>query len=129
MLLAEWPSRLGSSPVESVSNAYRPPDLERLARTWNNVSYRTFRNMNGRHISMVVFDFDSTLVSVEGLDELFSHSIDSTADRYERIVESQEIMWALGIAGELSAEESLKRRLGVLKADWVWVEAVGEEIS
>ena len=99
-----------------------------LARSWNDVSYRTFRVMNGGPMSMLVFDFDSTLVSVEALDELFARSIEAAADRDARIAEFKEIT-ELGMAGELSAEESLERRLGVLEADRVLVDAVGEEIS
>ena len=99
-----------------------------LARSWNDVSYRTFRVMNAGPMSMLVFDFDSTLVSVEALDELFARSVETATDRDARIAEFRKVT-ELGMAGELSAKESLERRLGVLEADRVMVDAVGKEIS
>jgi len=76
----------------------------------------------------LVFDFDSTLVSVEGLDELFARSLEGAGDRGERIAAFREIT-DLGMAGALSADESLSRRLGVLKADRTMVQEVAEAIS
>jgi D-3-phosphoglycerate dehydrogenase len=76
----------------------------------------------------LVFDFDSTLVSVEGLDELFARSLEGADDRGERIAAFREIT-DLGMAGALSADESLSRRLGVLEADRTMVHEVAEAIS
>ncbi|MEX1257696.1 MAG: HAD-IB family phosphatase [Gemmatimonadota bacterium] len=78
-------------------------------------------------MSFLVFDFDSTLVSVEGLDELFARSLDGAPDREARVAAFREIT-DLGMAGAISAEESLERRLGVLAADRGLVRTVGEEI-
>ena len=77
---------------------------------------------------MLVFDFDSTLVSVESLDELFARSMALAPDRDARVQEFQEIT-DLGMAGEISADESLTRRLSVLKASRTLVDRVGEEVS
>ena len=77
---------------------------------------------------MLVFDFDNTLVSVEALDELFARSIKAAPDRDARLAEFEEIT-DLGMTGELSADDSLARRLGVLDADRTLVEAVGTEIA
>jgi D-3-phosphoglycerate dehydrogenase len=77
---------------------------------------------------MFVFDFDSTLVSVEALDELFARSLASAPDRLVRIKEFQEIT-DLGMAGSISAEDSLTRRLAVLKADRSMVDEVGAEVA
>ncbi len=79
-------------------------------------------------MSMIIFDFDSTLVSVEALDELFARSIDTSADRDERVAAFEEIT-NLGMAGEIDADESLRRRIGVLEADRTLVQQVGDEIS
>lgn len=79
-------------------------------------------------MSILVFDFDSTLVSVEGLDELFARSLEEGEDRESRLAAFREVT-DLGMAGELSAEESLRRRLAVLDADRGLVESVGREIG
>lgn len=79
-------------------------------------------------MSILVFDFDSTLVSVEGLDELFARSLEEGEDRDARLEAFREVT-DLGMAGELSAEESLDRRLAVLDADQGLVTRVGDEIS
>ncbi len=78
-------------------------------------------------MSALVFDFDSTLVSVEGLDELFARSLADAADAAERIAAFGEIT-DLGMAGEISADESLARRLAVLDADRRMVDEVAEAI-
>jgi D-3-phosphoglycerate dehydrogenase len=76
---------------------------------------------------VLVFDFDSTLVSVEGLDELFARTLTNAADQRERVAAFREIT-DLGMAGGLTAEESLTRRLAVLNADRGQVQSVGEAI-
>jgi D-3-phosphoglycerate dehydrogenase len=76
---------------------------------------------------VLVFDFDSTLVSVEGLDELFARTLTGAAGHGERLAAFREIT-DLGMAGLLTAEESLARRLAVLDADRGQVESVGEAI-
>jgi len=79
-------------------------------------------------MSFLVFDFDSTLVSVEGLDELFARSLDHAPDREGRVAAFREVT-DRGMAGEISAEESLARRISILEADRALVDAVGREIS
>jgi D-3-phosphoglycerate dehydrogenase len=76
---------------------------------------------------VLVFDFDSTLVSVEGLDELFARTLVGAADEGARLAAFREIT-DLGMAGQLTAEESLARRLAVLDADRKQVRSVGEAI-
>jgi len=78
-------------------------------------------------MSSLVFDFDSTLVSVEGLDELFARSLADSADAAARIAAFGEIT-DLGMAGAISADESLARRLAVLDADRRMVDAVAAQI-
>jgi len=77
---------------------------------------------------ILVFDFDSTLVSVEGLDELFARSLAAEPDREAQIQAFREVT-DLGMAGAISAEESLERRLRILRADRELVGAVGHEIA
>jgi D-3-phosphoglycerate dehydrogenase len=79
-------------------------------------------------MAFLVFDFDSTLVSVEGLDELFARSLADAPDRDSRLAAFQEIT-DLGMSGEITAEDSLERRLAVLAADRALVREVGEEIA
>jgi D-3-phosphoglycerate dehydrogenase / 2-oxoglutarate reductase len=64
----------------------------------------------------LVFDFDSTLVTVEGADELFARSLASASDAEERIERFRRIT-EQGMAGEISYEESLRTRLRLLDAD------------
>ncbi len=75
----------------------------------------------------LVFDFDSTLVSVEGLDELFERSLDGLPDREERVARFREIT-DKGMAGEISAESSLERRLQLLDVDRPLIERVADGI-
>jgi D-3-phosphoglycerate dehydrogenase / 2-oxoglutarate reductase len=79
-------------------------------------------------MAVLVFDFDSTLVSVEGLDELFARSLDRAEDREGRLAAFEEIT-DLGMSGEISAEDSLSRRLSVLEADRRLVDEVGQGIA
>ena len=79
-------------------------------------------------MTTLVFDFDSTLVSVEALDELFSGSIEEAPDREARVADFRAIT-DLGMAGEIDARESLSRRLAILDVDRALVEHVAQEIS
>lgn len=63
-----------------------------------------------------VFDFDSTLTSVEGLDVLAEISLEGKPEREEVVKKIQEIT-DLGIDGDISFTESLKRRIALLKAN------------
>ncbi len=79
-------------------------------------------------VPILVFDFDSTLVSVEALDELFAQSLDGLPDREERVAQFQEIT-DLGMAGDLSAERSLAQRLELLEADQSLIARVADQIQ
>jgi D-3-phosphoglycerate dehydrogenase / 2-oxoglutarate reductase len=78
-------------------------------------------------MSPLVFDFDSTLVAVEALDELFERSVERALDRDRRVAEFRGIT-DLGMEGELAADEALARRLALLDADRALVEEVAREI-
>lgn len=62
-----------------------------------------------------IFDFDSTLTSVEALDVLAEISLANNPKKNEIIEEIQEIT-NLGIDGEISFTESLERRIKLLNA-------------
>ena len=62
-----------------------------------------------------VFDFDSTLTQVEALDVLAEISLANNPDRDKIIKQIQEIT-DLGIDGDISFTDSLKRRIALLKA-------------
>ena len=63
-----------------------------------------------------VFDFDSTLTSVEGLDVLAEISLRNNPDRDEVINKIQRIT-DLGIDGDISFSDSLNSRIALLKAN------------
>ena len=63
-----------------------------------------------------VFDFDSTLTSVEGLDVLADISLRNNPDKNNVINKIQEIT-DLGIDGDISFSDSLSTRIALLKAN------------
>ena len=63
-----------------------------------------------------VFDFDSTLTSVEGLDVLAEISLRDNPDKENVINKIQEIT-DLGIDGDISFSDSLSSRIALLKAN------------
>ena len=63
-----------------------------------------------------VFDFDSTLTSVEGLDVLAEISLEGNPERAEIVKKIQEIT-DLGIDGDISFTDSLSRRIALLQAN------------
>lgn len=77
---------------------------------------------------VLIFDFDSTLVQDEGLDELFLHSLDGRADRDERMEAFREIT-DRGMDGALAYGESLRLRMEVLEANRTHVAVTGERLA
>lgn len=77
---------------------------------------------------ILVFDFDSTLIREEGLDELFGRSIRDAADREARLAEFRAVT-DRGMAGELPFQESLGQRMALLEADRAMVESVAEALA
>ena len=71
----------------------------------------------------LVFDFDSTIVSVEGLDELARIALADDPDR-ERTVEAIEAITRDGMSGAIGIDESLRRRLAMLTIERTHVDAV-----
>ncbi len=63
-----------------------------------------------------IIDFDSTFVSVESLDLLATISLDGRANKDQKVKQIADIT-DLGMNGELSFTDSLKRRLAVLEAN------------
>ncbi|MFA6106514.1 MAG: HAD-IB family phosphatase [Patescibacteria group bacterium] len=63
----------------------------------------------------LVIDFDSTLVQIECLDELFFLTLKNNPER-ERLVEEFSTITNLGMEGKLDFGESLLRRMAILKA-------------
>jgi D-3-phosphoglycerate dehydrogenase len=68
-----------------------------------------------------IVDFDSTLVTVESLDELARIALRGRADADERLAQLQELT-SLGMAGKLPFDESLRRRLELFSAEYRHVE-------
>jgi D-3-phosphoglycerate dehydrogenase / 2-oxoglutarate reductase len=75
----------------------------------------------------LVFDFDSTLVTVEGADELFAHTLAGVPNREDLTARFRDIT-DRGMAGEMTYAESLRLRLGLLNASPAQVEAVGRRL-
>lgn len=69
--------------------------------------------MNDSH-NVLIFDFDSTLVAVESLDELSKIVLDGAIDKDERVRTIRQITDA-GMAGEIGFEESLSKRFAQIK--------------
>lgn len=59
-----------------------------------------------------IIDFDSTLVTIESLDELITLSIQSDPNRDAKLAELAEIT-NQGMAGEIGFDESLRRRVAI----------------
>jgi phosphoserine phosphatase len=74
-------------------------------------------------VGTVVFDFDSTLINCESLDELLARVL---AGQPERIAEVAAITVA-GMEGRLAFEESLRRRLAIARPRRAEVEAFGRD--
>ncbi len=62
-----------------------------------------------------IIDFDSTFTKVEALDVLCEISLDGRPEKAERLQEIKEIT-DLGMNGDISFQESLKRRIALLEA-------------
>ena len=77
---------------------------------------------------VLIFDFDSTLVRDEGLDELFRHSLEGVPDGEARMEEFRAIT-DQGMEGGLGYGESLRRRMGLLRAHRSQVEATAGALA
>jgi len=77
---------------------------------------------------VLVFDFDSTLVQDEGLDELFLHSLEGAPDGDALVAAFREIT-DRGMDGGLSYEESLRLRMEVLRAGVHHVEETARHLA
>lgn len=75
----------------------------------------------------LIFDFDSTLVTVEAADELFARALGSAPDRAARL-ERFRALTDQGMAGKITYSESLEARLALLQANRADVEALGLEL-
>lgn len=64
----------------------------------------------------LVFDFDSTLIRSEGLDELFARSLREHPDRKARLEEFRALT-DRGMSGGLQFQASLENRMALLEAD------------
>lgn len=80
-----------------------------------------------RTLPNLVFDFDSTLVSVEGADELFARTLDGRPDRVELEHRFRELT-DMGMDGRISYEDSLRKRLRLLRATRQDVAEVAREL-
>ena len=71
----------------------------------------------------LIFDFDSTVVALEGLDELARIALADDPER-ERTVEAIEAITRDGMSGAIGIDVSLKRRLAMLTIRRAHVDAV-----
>lgn len=77
---------------------------------------------------VLLFDFDSTLVQDEGLDELFRLSLEGSPDAGERMEAFQSIT-DRGMEGLVTWEESLRARLEMVAATREMVERTGLHLA
>ena len=73
----------------------------------------------------LIFDFDSTLVTIEALDELAARALKGHPNR-DGILDEIRRITALCMEGEISFHESLSRRLAIFRAHKSDVEAIAE---
>ncbi|NMM47992.1 phosphoglycerate dehydrogenase [Marinigracilibium pacificum] len=75
-----------------------------------------------------VIDFDSTFTKVEGLDLLVEMALNNHADKHSVVKEVKEIT-DKGMSGELGFEDSLKKRIALLKANKSDVNKLSERLK
>ncbi|HSX00253.1 MAG TPA: HAD-IB family phosphatase [Patescibacteria group bacterium] len=75
----------------------------------------------------LVIDFDSTLITVESLDELAHLALASQSNR-AHVMGRLEELCAQAMAGELAFDESLRRRLQLFRADRRHVEQIAVDL-
>lgn len=75
-----------------------------------------------------IFDFDSTLIQVETLDELARLALADYRDR-ATILTALEALTAQGMAGELPFDKSLEKRLQLFQANRAHVRALIEQLA
>lgn len=76
----------------------------------------------------LVFDFDSTLVTLESLDELADIALQGRPGR-EDLVEALRHITAQGMAGELTFDASLHERLGLFTATHQHLASLDERLA
>lgn len=76
----------------------------------------------------VFFDFDSTIVSKETLDEAIARALSAHPER-QRIVREIEEITRLGMEGKLDFTESVRRRLGVVPLTRPLLEETGHSMK
>ena len=74
-----------------------------------------------------IFDFDSTLVRVEALDELAEIALQGRSDRASKLASIREIT-NLGMEGRMPIEESLRRRMDLLAIDPAMLPRLAERL-
>ena len=79
-------------------------------------------------IPHLVIDFDSTIVTVESLDELAKIALKSNAKAHKIVSEIEEITQK-GMDGRISIDQSLQLRLHLLSADNSHIEKLKKEIK
>lgn len=77
---------------------------------------------------VLLFDFDSTLVRDEGLDELFRLSLEGRPDAAEQVAAFRAIT-DRGMEGRLTWEESLRARMELVSATRGLVERTGRHLA
>jgi D-3-phosphoglycerate dehydrogenase / 2-oxoglutarate reductase len=76
----------------------------------------------------LIIDFDSTFISVEGLEELAVLSLEGKEGKEEVLEEIKKIT-DLGMAGKISFTESLEKRLALLRVDKSLVLKLGDVLK
>lgn len=75
-----------------------------------------------------IIDFDSTFTKVEALDVLCEISLDGRPERDDRLQEIK-VITDLGMNGEISFQESLKRRIALLEAHKAHIPILVDRLS
>lgn len=92
-------------------------------RLWHRLKEKLMKRIN----KSIIFDFDSTLVKIEGLEVLAEIALSDNPKRSEIIQEISSIT-NLGMLGKIDFKESLMRRLSLFNITKNHIEKLNEQI-
>ena len=84
--------------------------------------------MKANKKTVYIFDFDSTFISKEGLDELAKESLKDHPDKDQRVQKIEELTQQ-GMEGKISFSHSLKERVKLLTTNKRLITLVGKRLS
>jgi D-3-phosphoglycerate dehydrogenase len=77
--------------------------------------------------SFLIFDFDSTVIKLESLEEIAGFALEGLEDR-EKILEEISRITALGMEGKITFNESLRKRMSLFEINQKHLDLANEKI-